>query len=104
MPMPRFLVRNARIELGKDAGFSHQPDINSKRSPPKIQGWHGEIPVFGAGDLIHLHGGIDGTLRVTTHKFGDGRRSSHGKTSITSRLGNGAVADIRVGIICCESR
>ncbi len=95
---------DAGVDLRQDAGLHHLAHVDAQRRAAEIQGRDGEVFVLAEGDLIHFKRGLDCQLRGAADKLDDGGRGCHGHPAVTGRLGDGAVADVGIGIFLAELR
>ncbi len=60
--------------------------------------------MLGERDFVHFQGGVECVLRGTANEGHDGWRGCHGEGANAGGLGDGAVADIGVGVFAAEAR
>ena len=89
---------DAGVDARGDAGLHHLADVDAGGGAAEAQEGDVEVLVLGRGDLVHLHGGVDGVLGRAADEGDDGRGRCHGKAADARGLGDGAVADIAAAI------
>ena len=91
------------VDARRDAQFDYGADIDADGCASEVKGRDSEVLVFGQRNLVHLQRGIEGITRGTADKGDDGRRGGHGEGANAGRLGDGAVADVGVGVGAAEA-
>ena len=73
-------------------------EYRSRLASPEIQEGNGEMFMFREANLVHIQGGIDGVFGGAIDKSDNCRGGGHRKAANAGSFGDGAVADIRVGV------
>ena len=98
-PMPGSRWAMPVLMTGADPALDDPAQVDGRSAcPTNPSGGRREVGVAGQGDPLHLAGVAERVLGRAAHEPHDGRGRRHREAADAARLGDGAVAEVRVGV------